>query len=78
MELSQRQKKILRAIVECYINTAEPVGSKTIAAMEGMDFSSATILNYNFHPMGPIFSIRETYTILTSFPPDRFQTSPNN
>ena len=45
MELSQRQKKILRAIVECYINTAEPVGSKTIAAMEGMDFSSATIRN---------------------------------
>lgn len=45
MELSQRQKKILRAIVECYINTAEPVGSKTIAEMEGMDFSSATIRN---------------------------------
>ena len=45
MELSQRQKKILRAIVECYINTAEPVGSKTIAAMEGMDFPSATIRN---------------------------------
>ncbi len=45
MELTQRQKKILRAIVECYINTAEPVGSKTIAGMEGMDFSSATIRN---------------------------------
>ena len=45
MDLTLRQKKILRAIVECYINTAEPVGSKTIAAMEGMDFSSATIRN---------------------------------
>ena len=49
--------------------------SKNITLM--FHSSSATILNYNFHPMGPIFSIRETYTILTSFPPDRFQTSPN-
>ena len=43
--LTPRQKRILRAIVESYITTAEPVGSKTIAAMEGMDFSSATIRN---------------------------------
>ena len=45
MELTQRQKKILRAVVDCYVETAEPVGSKTIAAMPGMDFSSATIRN---------------------------------
>ena len=45
MELTQRQKKILRAVVDCYVDTAEPVGSKTIAAMPGMDFSSATIRN---------------------------------
>jgi heat-inducible transcriptional repressor len=45
VELSERQKKILRAIVEEYIRTAEPVGSKAIAAMPDMKFSSATIRN---------------------------------
>ena len=45
MELSERKKKILRAIVDGYIRTAEPVGSKTIAQMPDMDFSSATIRN---------------------------------
>ena len=29
MELSDRKKKILRAIVDLYIRTAEPVASKT-------------------------------------------------
>ena len=28
MELSERKKQILRAVVENYIQTAEPVGSK--------------------------------------------------
>lgn len=45
MELTARQKKILRAIVDSYIQTAEPVGSKTLAAMADMDCSSATIRN---------------------------------
>lgn len=45
MELSERKKKILRAIVDQYVRTAEPVGSKAIAAMPDMDFSSATIRN---------------------------------
>ena len=41
--ISDRKKKILAAVVTSYIETAEPVGSKTIAAMPGMDVSSATI-----------------------------------
>ena len=45
MELTQRKKKILRAIVDNYIQTAEPVGSKVLSAMPGMDCSSATIRN---------------------------------
>ena len=45
MELTDRKKKILRAIVESYIKAAEPVGSKAIAAMPDMNFSSATIRN---------------------------------
>ena len=45
MELTERKKKILRAIVDLYIRTAEPVGSKAIAEMPDMNISSATIRN---------------------------------
>ncbi len=45
MELSERKRRILKAIVEQYISTAEPVGSKAIAADPEMNFSSATIRN---------------------------------
>ena len=45
MELSDRKKRILRAIVETYINTAEPVGSKAVAQYAALDVSSATIRN---------------------------------
>ncbi len=45
MELSARKKKVLRSIVDLYIRTAEPVGSKAIAALPDMNYSSATIRN---------------------------------
>ncbi len=45
MDLTERQKKILRAVVDNYVATAEPVGSKAIAAQPDMSFSSATIRN---------------------------------
>ena len=45
MELSERKKQILRAVVESYIQTAEPVGSKAIVANSGLKVSSATIRN---------------------------------
>lgn len=45
MELTERKKKILRAIVDIYIRTAEPVGSKAIASIPEINFSSATIRN---------------------------------
>ena len=45
MELTERKKQIQRAIVDSYIRTAEPVGSKTISQLPGMDFSPATIRN---------------------------------
>ena len=32
MDLSERKRKILKAIIENYIETAEPVGSKLLAA----------------------------------------------
>ena len=43
--ISERKKKILAAVVEEYIHSAEPVGSKTIAATAGLGCSSATIRN---------------------------------
>ncbi len=45
MELTNRKKKILRAIVEIYIATAEPVGSKAVAQQANLDISTATIRN---------------------------------
>ena len=45
MELTERKKRILRAIVETYIATAEPVGSKAVAQLAGLDVSTATIRN---------------------------------
>ena len=44
-DLSERKKKILAAVVDEYIATAEPVGSKTIAEKAGLNVSSATIRN---------------------------------
>ena len=45
MELTDRKKKILKVVIEDYIRTAEPVGSKTIVARLGTKVSSATIRN---------------------------------
>ena len=45
LTLSDRKKKILATVVESYIATAEPVGSKTIAEDGGLGLSSATIRN---------------------------------
>ena len=45
MELTDRKKQILKVVVEDYIQTAEPVGSKAIAAEMGGSVSSATIRN---------------------------------
>ena len=45
MKISQRKKQILAAVVEQYIETAEPVGSKTLARNAGLGCSSATIRN---------------------------------
>lgn len=45
MDLTERKRRILRAVVETYIQTAEPVGSKSILDHAGMNVSSATIRN---------------------------------
>ena len=45
MNLTERKKKVLRSVVDLYIRTAEPVGSKAITALPDMNYSSATIRN---------------------------------
>ncbi len=45
MVISDRKKRILAAVVDEYIRTAEPVGSKHLAENAGLGCSSATIRN---------------------------------
>ena len=45
MALDDRKKSILRAIVEDYIQNAEPVGSRSIAKNTNLNLSAATIRN---------------------------------
>ena len=45
LDSSDRKYKILAQIVENYISTGEPVGSKTICESSDLSFSSATIRN---------------------------------
>jgi len=45
MELNDRKKKILQAIIDEYIGTAEPVGSRSISKKNELGLSSATIRN---------------------------------
>ena len=45
MELSDRKKKILQAIIDDYIVSAEPVGSSHILQKYDLGVSSATIRN---------------------------------
>ena len=45
MELTERKKNILRTVVDCYVESADPVGSKVVAARCGLNVSSATVRN---------------------------------
>jgi heat-inducible transcriptional repressor len=58
-QLSERELRVLEAVVQTYIQTAEPAGSQTIARKFGLGVSPATIRNtmseledkgYLFHP----------------------------
>ena len=45
MELDERKKKILQAVIRNYLETGEPVGSRTISKYTDFNVSSATIRN---------------------------------
>lgn len=43
--LTERQILVLKAIVEEFIQTAQPVGSRVLSKKEDLNFSAATIRN---------------------------------
>ena len=45
LELDERKKKILQAVIRNYLETGEPVGSRTISKYTDLNLSSATIRN---------------------------------
>ena len=45
MELDERKIKILQAVIRNYLETGEPVGSRTISKYTDLNLSSATIRN---------------------------------
>src|SRR5437899_6052624 len=43
--LTERERQVLEAVIETYVETAEPAGSRTISGRAGMMLSAATIRN---------------------------------
>jgi heat-inducible transcriptional repressor len=43
LELSDRQRDVLRRVVDAYVATGEPVGSKTLVAQGGLSVSASTV-----------------------------------
>src|SRR5579863_170975 len=57
--LNDRERRILEAVIQSYVETAEPTGSRSLARRFGFDVSPATIRNtmsdleekgYLYHP----------------------------
>jgi heat-inducible transcriptional repressor len=44
-DLTDRQMKLLKAVIDEYVNSSEPVGSQTIAKKYVLNCSAATIRN---------------------------------
>jgi Transcriptional regulator of heat shock gene len=42
-QLSERERRVLEAVVQTYVETAQPAGSKALAERFGFGVSSATI-----------------------------------
>lgn len=59
--LSDRQKLILKAIIEEYVDSNEPVGSKVLTEKPYLDFSSATI-RYDMQDLEEKGYLEKTHT----------------
>ena len=64
MELQDRKMKILQAIIRNYLETGEPVGSRTISKYTDLKLSSATIRNEmaDLEEMGLIMQPHTSYS----------------
>lgn len=69
MQMDERKRKILRAIVQDYIATAEPIGSRTIARKFDLGVSSATIRN-EMADLEDLGFIEQPYTSAGRIPSD--------
>lgn len=58
-QLSKRERRVLEAVIQSYVQTAEPAGSRTLSRLFGLGVSAATIRNtmsdleekgFLFHP----------------------------
>ena len=73
-QLDERKVTILKAIIKTYLETGEPVGSRTISKYSELKLSSATIRNemsdleemgYVIHQQDVFLLIRDTGSTLT-------------
>ena len=69
MEMNERKIKILKAVIRNYLDTGEPVGSRTISKYTDLNLSSATIRNEmsDLEEMGYII---QPYTSARRIPSD--------
>lgn len=69
MEPNQRKMKILEAVVEAYIRTGEPVGSKTLCEFLDFNVSSATVRN-DMAELASLGLLEQTHTSSGRIPTD--------
>lgn len=70
MDIDNRKKKILEAIVRNYLETGEPVGSRTISKYTDLNLSSATIRN-EMSDLEELGYILQPYTSAGRIPSDK-------
>ena len=70
MELDERKLKILKAIISNYLETGEPVGSRTISKYTDLNLSSATIRN-EMADLEELGLIMQPHTSAGRIPTDR-------
>jgi len=70
MQLDERKQKILQAIIKTYLQTGEPVGSRTISKYADLNLSSATIRN-EMSDLEELGYIMQPHTSAGRIPSDR-------
>lgn len=88
--LEERQRKLLQLVVEKYIATAEPIGSRFLVETAGLDWSEATVRNelrllevegYLTHPhtsAGRIPTTKGYHFYVDQLDPESLRTSKND